>query len=111
MDVEPIIDDIEHFRKCLKHRMQGHSVRSASVLPIEGTMKCSRIVLGFGWGSTLATAVKPRLRCTDSDKSIARTMKAPWYEKQGAPKDVLIVGLMDDPQCRFRGRLCRGVIQ
>jgi len=25
-------------------------------------------------------------------------MKAAWYEKQGAPKDVLIVGLMDDPQ-------------
>ena len=29
---------------------------------------------------------------------MARTMKAAWYEKQGAPKDVLIVGLMDDPQ-------------
>src|ERR1700757_1060876 len=25
-------------------------------------------------------------------------MKAAWYEKQGAPKDVLIVGQMDDPQ-------------
>lgn len=27
-------------------------------------------------------------------------MKAAWYEKQGAPKDVLIVGQMDDPQPR-----------
>jgi NADPH:quinone reductase len=25
-------------------------------------------------------------------------MKAAWYEKQGAPRDVLIVGEMDDPQ-------------
>jgi len=27
-------------------------------------------------------------------------MRAAWYEKQGAPKDVLIVGQMDDPQPR-----------
>ncbi len=25
-------------------------------------------------------------------------MKAAWYEKQGAARDVLIVGEMDDPQ-------------
>jgi NADPH2:quinone reductase len=27
-------------------------------------------------------------------------MKAAWYEKQGAPRDVLVVGEMDDPQPR-----------
>ena len=62
MDVERIIDDIQQLRKCSRHRISGHSAQATSLLPIEGTTKCSRIAHGFSFGSVTACAaeVKPK---------------------------------------------------
>jgi hypothetical protein len=50
------------YRKCSKRRILGHSAQATSLLPIEGTTKCSRIAHGFVFGSSMgfAAAVKPK---------------------------------------------------
>ena len=50
------------YRKCSKRRISGRSVQATSLLPIEGTTKCSRIARGFGCGSSsgFAAEVKPK---------------------------------------------------
>jgi hypothetical protein len=50
------------YRKCSKRRTSGRSAQATSLLPIEGTTKCSRIARGFGCGSSsgFAAEVKPK---------------------------------------------------
>jgi hypothetical protein len=50
------------YRKCSKLRISGHSAQATSLLPIEGTTKCSRIARGFGCGSSsgFAAEVRPK---------------------------------------------------
>jgi hypothetical protein len=50
------------YRKCSKRRISGHSAQATSLLPIEGTTKCSRIARGFAFGSGTGSAaeVKPK---------------------------------------------------
>ena len=53
---------LSSYRKCSKRRILGHSAQATSLLPIEGTTKCSRIARGFGCGSStgFAAEVKPK---------------------------------------------------
>jgi hypothetical protein len=46
------------YRKCSKRRISGHSAQATSLLPIEGTTKCSRIARGFGCGRILGSAAE-----------------------------------------------------
>ena len=46
-------------RKCSKRRILGHSAQATSLLPIEGTTKCSRIAHGSGSGSISGFAAEP----------------------------------------------------
>jgi len=50
------------YRKCSKRRILGHSAQATSLLPIEGTTKCSRTALGFGSGSVMGFAADLRIR-------------------------------------------------
>ena len=50
------------YRKCSKRRILGHSAQAISLLPIEGTTKCSRTALGFGSGSVMGFAADLRIR-------------------------------------------------
>jgi hypothetical protein len=61
MDVERIIDEIEQLQEISKRRI-GHSARATSLRRIDGTTKCSRIALGFGFGSStgFAAEVNPK---------------------------------------------------
>src|SRR6201993_4179246 len=43
------------YRKCSKRRILGHSAQVTSLLPIDGTTKCSRIARGFGFGSDMVS--------------------------------------------------------
>jgi NADPH:quinone reductase len=78
------------------------------------------VARGFGCGSGMASVAEPSpqsfnwgkeranlLRESNTRRSskyklryvnITRTMRAAWYEKQGAARDVLTIGEMDDPQ-------------
>ena len=47
---------LSSYRKCSKRRILGHSAQATSLLPIEGTTKCSRRALGSAYGSILASA-------------------------------------------------------
>ena len=47
------------YRKCSKRRTLDHSAQATSRLRIEGTMRCSLIVLGSGCGSISAFAAEP----------------------------------------------------
>jgi hypothetical protein len=53
---------LSNYKKCSKRRILGHSAQATSLLPIEGTTKCSRIARGFGCGSIsgFAAEVKPK---------------------------------------------------
>jgi hypothetical protein len=53
------------YRKCSKRRISGHSAQATSGLRIEGTMKCSRIVRGSGFGSGMASVAEPSPRHSD----------------------------------------------
>jgi len=46
------------YRKCSKRRTLGRSAQATSLLPIDGTMKCSHIAHGLGFGSILASAAE-----------------------------------------------------
>jgi hypothetical protein len=50
------------YKKCSKRRIVGHSAQATSLRRIEGTMKCSRTALGFGFGSGMASVaeLKPK---------------------------------------------------
>src|SRR5437588_9665320 len=47
---------LSSYRKCSKRRILGHSAQATSLLPIEGTTRCSRIAHGFEFGSGMASA-------------------------------------------------------
>ena len=53
---------LSSYRKCSKRRISGHSAQATSLLPIDGTTKCSRIARGFGFGSGtgFAAGVNPK---------------------------------------------------
>jgi hypothetical protein len=53
---------LSSYRKCSKRRILGHSAQATSLLPIEGTTKCSHIArgLGFGNGTGFAAEVNPK---------------------------------------------------
>src|ERR1700693_6154109 len=62
MDVERLNASLTRsssYRKCSKRRILGHSAQATSLLPIEGTTKCSRKALGFGFGSGMGSVVEP----------------------------------------------------
>ncbi len=56
MDVERIIDEIEQLQEMFEAPDISHSAQATSLLPIEGTTKCSRRALGSGCGSILVSA-------------------------------------------------------
>jgi hypothetical protein len=66
MDVERIIGEIW---KCSKRRILGLSAQATSLLLIEGTTKCSRIVRGFSFGSGMAFVAELSLRYSGCPKS------------------------------------------
>jgi hypothetical protein len=51
MDVERIIDEIEQLQEMFEAPDIRPLPRATSLRRIEGTTKCSRIALGFGFGS------------------------------------------------------------
>src|ERR1700687_1644858 len=66
-------------------------------------MRCSRIVRGFGFGrdmASVATRIPSAQTRGIGERDLRTKMKAAWYEKQGAARDVLVVGDMGDPQPR-----------
>ena len=50
---------LSSYRKCSKRRILGHSAQATSLLPIEGTTKCSQIARGLGFGSNMEFVVVP----------------------------------------------------
>src|ERR1017187_4488789 len=84
MDVERIIDEIERsssYRKCSKRRILGHSAQATSLLPIEGTMKCSRTARGSEFGNGMASAAEASPQQSGSGKSKARVPPEFEYSK------------------------------
>jgi hypothetical protein len=53
---------LSSYRKCSKRRILGHSAQATSLLPIEGTTKCSRIARGFAFGSVMGFAVEVKAK-------------------------------------------------
>src|SRR5713101_3548453 len=53
------------YRKCSKRRILGHSAQATSLLPIEGTTKCSHIARGLGFGSGMAFVADQSLPSSD----------------------------------------------
>ena len=53
------------YRRCSKRRTLDHSAQATSLLPIEGTMKCSRTALGFDSGTILVSAADLNLPNSD----------------------------------------------
>jgi hypothetical protein len=51
-------------RKCSKRRTFDHSAQATSLLPIEGTTRCSRIARGFGSGSDMAFVADTNPLCS-----------------------------------------------
>ena len=49
---------LSSYRKCSKRRILGHSAQATSLLRIGGTTKCSRIALGFDFGSVMVSVVE-----------------------------------------------------
>jgi hypothetical protein len=49
---------LSSYRKCSKRRILDHSAPATSLLPIEGTTKCSHIARGLGFGSGMAAAAR-----------------------------------------------------
>jgi hypothetical protein len=60
------------YRKCSKRRTFDHPAQATSLLPIEGTTRCSRIVRGFSLGSGMGSAAEPSLLHFDKVKSRAK---------------------------------------
>ena len=52
-------------RKCSKRRILGHSAQATSLLPIEGTTKCSHTARGLGFGGGMAYAAARKLMNSD----------------------------------------------
>ena len=50
---------LSSYRKCSKRRILGHSAQATSLLPIEGTMKCSRRARGSVFGNSSGFAAAP----------------------------------------------------
>jgi hypothetical protein len=64
------------YRKCSKRRTLDHSAQATSLLPIEGTTKCSPIALGSGSGSAMVSAAEPSPRLSGPAKPKARGLRA-----------------------------------
>jgi len=56
---------LSSYRKCSKHLIFGRSAQATSGLRIEGTMKCSRIARGFGYGKVMEFAAEPSPQRSD----------------------------------------------
>ena len=107
---------LSSYRKCSKRRTLGHSAQATSLRRIDGTTKCLRRVLGFGFGSGMAcvadlklpdfdyTELKARLPartapghrtawpvCRNRAGSYADHLGACATERHQAPRDVLSV--------------------
>jgi hypothetical protein len=52
------------YRKCSKRRILGHSAQATSLLPIDGTTKCSRIARGFSFGIGMAFVADTNPLCS-----------------------------------------------
>jgi len=53
---------LSSYRRCSKRRILDHSAQATSLLPIEGTTKCSLTVRGFGFGSISGFAADLKLK-------------------------------------------------
>ena len=49
-----LLTTLSSYRKCSKRPILGHSAQATSLLPTEGTTRCSRIAHGLGCGSGMA---------------------------------------------------------
>ena len=63
---------LSSYRKCSKRRILGHLAQATSLLPIEGTTKCSRIARGFGFGSGTASVADLSLLYSNYQNLAAR---------------------------------------
>src|SRR5580692_10913422 len=53
------------YRKCSKRWISDHSAQATSLMPIEGTTKCSRIARGSGFGNGMVSVADLRLQYSD----------------------------------------------
>jgi hypothetical protein len=53
------------YRKCSKRLTLDHSTQARSLLPIDGTTKCSHIARGFGFGNDMASVADTNPQCSD----------------------------------------------
>jgi hypothetical protein len=81
------------FRKCSKRRILGHSAQATSLLPIEGTTKCSLIVLGFGCGNDMdfAAEVKPKAGLGFKASIVFPILNRIGYEKRDHERSANVV--------------------
>src|SRR5580658_10457578 len=65
---------LSSYRKCSKRRILGPSAQATSLLPIEGTMKCSRTARGSEFGNGMASAAEASPQQSGLGKSKARVL-------------------------------------
>ena len=104
MDVERIIDDIEQLQEMFEapdiRPLSASDISAANRRHDETLAHCPWFRLWQRYRVCCRTRIPSAQTRGIGELDLRTKMKAAWYEKQGAARDVLIIGEMDDPQPR-----------